>query len=111
MSFHPLATFSGIKGVPLLALTRNSLNPLLSVEGDQVEIRVFRRLRLGIADLARVTTSRAIGQLVTLVPKAGFRSFSANFADRGEAVRLLCTLDGLGAPLDDKARRLIAGQA
>lgn len=110
MIFHPLATFSGLKGVPLLALTHNSINPLLSLEGDRVEIRVIRRLGLGMADLARVSTSRAIGQMVTLTPKTGLRTFSANFADRDEAIRLLRALGDLGAPLDDKARALIAPQ-
>ncbi|MCF4167655.1 hypothetical protein L2U69_18565 [Zavarzinia compransoris] len=107
-TFHPMACFTGLKRVPFLALTRNAINPLLSIEGDAVVIRVIRRTRLAVADLARVTTGRAIGQMVSLEPKAGIRVFSANFTDRDEAIRLLRALDALGAPLDAKARALIA---
>lgn len=107
MDFFPLASFTGIKGVPLLALTRNSINPRLSIEDGVVVIRVFRRQPLAVGDLARVTTGRAIGQMVTLVPKTGFRTFSVNFADREQAASLLRALSDLGAPLDDKARALI----
>lgn len=109
MTFHPLACFTGLKHVPFVALTRNAINPLLSIAGDRIEIRVIRRTHLAVADLARVTTGRAIGQKVTLEPRAGFRTFSANFTHLEEAVRFLRALDDRGAPLDAKARALIAG--
>lgn len=107
MQFHPLATFSGLKSVPLLAVTYNGLVPRLSLDEGAVVMRIFRSGRIAIADLDKVTVTKGMGLMVSLYPKAGWRSFSANFA-RAEAIRFLQALRAAGAPLDDKAKAALA---
>lgn len=36
------ATFTGLKGVPLLALAKNSFSPLLCLHEDHIEFRVIK---------------------------------------------------------------------
>lgn len=103
MQFHPLATFSGLKSVPLLAVTYNGLVPRLSLDEGAVVMRIFRSGRIAIADLDKVTVTKGMGLMVSLYPRTGWRSFSANFA-RAEAIRFLQALRAAGAPLDDKAK-------
>lgn len=105
--FHPMATFSGFKRVPLIAISYNGLAPRLSLEDGAAVIRVVRRHVLPLAGLERVTTTKGIGRMVTLVPRAGWRSFSANFA-YDEARRFLAALRDAGAPLDEAAHALLA---
>lgn len=103
LHFTPNATFSGLRGVPLIALTRNSLYPALTIGDDSLTIRVVRRHRLALRDIRQVGFSRPLACQLTIVPERGWRSFSANFLSAREAARALEALQLRGAALDAAA--------
>jgi hypothetical protein len=101
--FTPIATFSGLRGVPLLALSRNSLYPALTVGADSLTIRVVRRHRLAFRDIRQVGISRRLAHQLTIIPERGWRSFSANFLFAQEAAHALEALQKRGVVLDSAA--------
>lgn len=109
--FQPSATFRGLRHVPLVALSRNSLYPALHMDGASVVIRVIRRHALAIDDLAAVDVRWRLAHQVTLVPRKGPWTFSANFFDRVAAFSFLAALEERGAPLTVRARAFLEGTA
>jgi hypothetical protein len=109
LHFTPAATFSGLRGVPLLALSHNSLCPSLVVGPDSVTIRVIRRHRLPFSDLREVRVRWRLAHQLTFMPKHGLRTFSAHFLSKGDAVRALKALKERGVALDAEADALMAG--
>ncbi len=109
--FSPVATFSGLRGVPLVALSRNSLYPSLIVGSDSVTIRVVRRHRLPFGDIREVTVRWRLAHQLTLVPKRGLRTFSANFIAKEDIVHAVRALEQRGVALDAAAAGLLKTDA
>ncbi|MFN3891841.1 MAG: hypothetical protein ACK4MV_15710 [Beijerinckiaceae bacterium] len=101
--FRPLATFSGIRDVPLIATSHNSLYPSLSVTATGVSIVVVRTHVFSFDDIERIDARWLFGHMFTIVPKAGWRTFSANFYGRPAAAEALRALRDAGAPLAPSA--------
>jgi hypothetical protein len=107
-----MATFSGLRGVPLLALSHNALFPALRIGPLGVVIRVIRNHELRYDEIETITLTRMLGFQVRFVPRAGLRTFIANFAGEAAVVPVLAALRRHGAPLDRAAlARLAAGES
>ena len=102
--FYPSATFFGLRHVPFFALSRNSLYPALDMDGSTITIRVIRRHVLVIADLAAVDVRWRLAHQVTLVPREGPWTFSANFFERAAALSLVAALDERGVTMTSQAQ-------
>jgi len=100
LSFIPIATFSVLRGLPLVALSRNSLYPAVIVGRDSLIVRVIRRHRLHFDDIGEIRLSRPLTYQLTITPRRGFRAFSANFLRREEAVRVVEALKSRGLKSD-----------
>ncbi len=111
LHFSPIATFSGLRGVPHVALSRNSLYPDLVVGSDSVTIRVIRRQRLLFSDIREVAVRWRLAHQLTFVPRRGLRTFSANFMSREDLVRAVRTLEQRGVALDAAAAALLNADA
>ena len=64
LAVRPVATFRGLRHVPLVALSHNSLFPSLEIWADGVALRIIRRHRLRFEDIEAVdlrwSTDRAL---------------------------------------------------
>lgn len=103
LHFTPIATFSGLRGVPLIALSRNSLYPTLTIGADSLTIRVVRRHRLALRDIRKVGFGWRLAHQLTIIPERGWRSFSANFLSARAAACALEALRLRGVALDGAA--------
>jgi hypothetical protein len=103
LHFTPIATFSSLRGVPVVALTRNSLYPELIIGADSVTIRVIRRHRLPFSEIREVEMRWRFAHQLIIVPARSLRVFSANFLYRRDAVRALDALRQRGVALDAAA--------
>ena len=56
-------SFSGIKNLPLLSFTHNSINPKLLIFEDATETRVLRSKRRPIAEIESINVSLVLGTL------------------------------------------------
>lgn len=111
LHFTPAATFSGLRGVPLIALSRNSLYPALVIGPDSMTIRVIRRHRLAFSDIREIGVSWRLAHQLTIVPKRGLRTFSANFLSKRDVTRAVETLRQRGVALDAAAADLLKADA
>lgn len=107
-SFRPLAAFSGVKNVPLLATSHNSIYPALTVDDSGVTIVVVRTHRFTWDEIETIEAGWMFGHMITLVPRDGWRTFSATFYGRPAAAQALRALDAAGAPLAPSAREWLA---
>lgn len=107
MTFRPIATFSGLHGVPLITLTHNAIYPAVTVGPDGVTITVVRRHHLPWANIREVTLRRWLAWQVTIRPGDSRRTFIASFFSRREVSRLLAAMSAHGAALDEAATELI----
>lgn len=96
----PLVTFSGVRGVPLLALSHNSLCPQLVIGPDAVTVRVIRRHRFSYDSLACIRAERGLRHRIALVPKRGWRTFTVGFSSQQQARGAVAALASYGAPLE-----------
>jgi len=103
LHFTPNATFSGLRGVPLIALSRNSLYPTLTIGADSLTIRVVRRHRLAFREIRKVGVGWRLAWQLIIIPERGWRSFSANFLSARAAARALEALRLRGVALDGAA--------
>jgi len=106
MSLTPLATFSGIRHVPLLVVTRNSLFPSLTVEPDGVRIRVIRLHDLKFDEVECITLRKRLAHQLTIIPRRGIWIYSANLLAEN-AAGVVTLLQQHGAPLDRSALELL----
>lgn len=86
---RPLATFRGLRHVPLVALSHNSLFPSLTIEAGGVTLRIIRRNHLSFEDIEAVDLGRRLAHQITFLPRNGPWTFSANFLDRAAVRRVL----------------------
>jgi len=105
---RPMATFSELRGVPLLALSHNALFPALRIGPLGVVLRVIRNHEFRYDEIETITLTRLLGFQVTFVPRAGLRTFTAGFAGEAAVVPVLVALQCHGAPLDQAARARLA---
>lgn len=103
-----MATFRGLRGVPIVALTRNSLYPSVSIGDDHLVIRVIGARRLSLDAIESVGVAQRLAYQVTLQPRKGPWNFSANFATRAAATHLLQALAARGVPLAASASAFLA---
>lgn len=93
LSFVPIASFVGVRGVPLLALWRNGLNPSVTVTEDAVSIRCFGAHVLALSDLDQIDLRWIAGWRFRFQPKGGLFTYSAVFLQQ-EGARLARALEG-----------------
>lgn len=103
IELRPAATFRGLRHVPLIALSHNSIYPSLHIGEDAVIVRVIRRHRLSFDDIGAVDYRWRLAHQVTIIPKQGPWTFSANFLDRASACKVLIALNSAGVPLAPQA--------
>ena len=102
-----MATFRGLRHVPLIAVSHNSLFPSLDIGDGELAIRVVGRRRLAFAEIEAVDLRPRLAHQVTIIPKTGPWTFSANFLDRASARQVLAALAGRGVPLTPEATRFL----
>lgn len=107
MYLTPAATFIGLRGVPLVALSRNSLYPALVIGSESVTIRVLRRHRLAFGEIREVGVVWRLAHQLTIMPKRGLRIFSANFLSGKDVTRAVEALKQRGVALDAAAANLL----
>jgi hypothetical protein len=105
-----MATFSGLRGVPLLALSHNSLFPVLTIGPLGIAIRVIRNHEFAYDGIETIAVKRMLGVHITFVPRTGPRTFTAGFAGNAAALPVLAALMRHGAPLGQAARAWLAAQ-
>jgi len=109
--FTPLATFSGLKRVPFLAVSRNSLMASLVIGQDALAIRVIRLHVLRFEDIEAVSCGQRLGVSIQFSPKRGIRTFSANFRSKDPAAKtVLRRLAAAGVLLDASAQAVLQAE-
>ncbi|WP_332692847.1 hypothetical protein [Bosea sp. (in: a-proteobacteria)] len=111
LKFTPLASFSGLRGVPLLALSHNSLFPALALDAEGVTIKVLRSHRFLYGEIAVIELDRRLGRKLTFVPKRGWRDFTVSFAGPDMARAVIEALQRFDAPLSPHALAIPSGSA
>ena len=100
--------FTGLKGLPLIALSKNSIAPLLMVYADGVQFRVFIQRKKGFADIERVDAVQGfLTQNVIIIWKDSAFAFVGNLDDVDNLRALLQFFQRRGVPLGEKAQRLL----
>lgn len=107
IELRPAATFRGLRHVPLVALSHNSIYPSLHIGDNAVVVRVIRRHRLSFDDIGAVDYRWRLAHQVTIIPKKGLWTFSANFLDRVAACKALAALNSAGMSLTPQALDLL----
>lgn len=105
---RPAATFRGLRHVPLIALSHNSLYPSLDIGADGVTLRVIRRHRLRFDEIEVVDLRWRLAHQVTIIPKKGPWTFCASFLVRGAARSVLGAFDAADVALTPRARTFLA---
>jgi hypothetical protein len=102
------ASFTGIKGIRLIALGTNSASPLLRLYEDAIEFKVFRTHRKSYAQLERVDTLQLpLTQNIELHWKGSAFTFAANLGREDWLVQLLRYFDERHIELTSRARALL----
>lgn len=99
---RPLATFCGVRHVPLLAVSRNSLFPFLVIQSNGLRIRVVSAHDLKFDEIECITLRKRLSHQLTIVPRRGWWTYSANLlAD--SAAQAVAALHQYAAPLSADA--------
>jgi len=101
--FRPLATFSGLRRVPLIATSNNSLYPSLTVKPTGVTIVVVRTHDFAFGEIETIEARWLFDHMITIRPRDGWRTFSATFFGRPAAAEALRALQDAGARLGPSA--------
>jgi hypothetical protein len=99
LRFRPLATFSGIRNVPFIATSHNSIYPSLTVKQGALTIVVVRTHVFAFDEIEPIDARWLFGHMITIRPRQGWRNFSATFYGRPAAAEALRALQQAGAPL------------
>lgn len=108
LTIRPVATFRGLRHVPLIALSHNSLSPSLEIGADGVTLRIIRRHHLRFEDIEAIDLRWRLAHQLTFIPRKGLWTFSANFMDRTTVLRVLAALDTANISLTHRARDFLA---
>lgn len=99
------AAFTGLKGVPWLALATNSLAPLLVLNEEHVEYRVLRRRRRAYALIIEVDLRLAFGTVNVILTFADTPfTFTANVGTAAGARDVLSIFSDKGCFLTERAK-------
>lgn len=102
------AAFTGLKGMPLIALSHNSIAPLLRLFADGVEFRVFIPRKKSFADIERVDAAQGFAtQNVIFIWKDSAFAFVGNVGDADNLRAVLRFLQKRGVLLGETARRVL----
>lgn len=102
------ASFTGLKGIPLIALGTNSASPLLRLYDGSLEVKVFKVARHSYEDIAIVTVFQTIGtHNLTIEWKHSGFTFTANVGDEDTLVQVLRLLETKQVTLSAKARAFL----
>jgi hypothetical protein len=106
-TIRPLATFSGLRGVPILATSHNSLFPSLSIGPEGLVIRVIRWHRFAADEIEAISLRKFLGYQITFVPRTGIRTFTVAFAGKADTVRTLTALQSHAGALAPSVHALL----
>lgn len=99
-----LATFTGLRGLPWIAFASNSLNPVFSIDSQQLVFRVIRQHQRPFADIREVDVRTGYGTFNLIF---SFRdtplTFAANVETAARGAEALALLPN-GVPLSGRAR-------
>ncbi|KQX87319.1 hypothetical protein [Variovorax sp. Root473] len=102
-----VATFTGLRGLPWVALTTNSLNPVFRIESEQLVYRVLRQRQRPFADIRRVDVREAYGTFNLIFEfRDARRTFVANVGTAARGAQALSLLPQ-GVPLSERAREAL----
>lgn len=103
-----VATFTGLRGLPWVALATNSLNPVLRIESEQLVYRVLRQRERPFADIRQVDVREAYGTFNLIFEfHDARRTFVANVGTAARGAQALAQLPP-GVPLSARAQAAAA---
>lgn len=108
LAVRPAAAFRGLRYLPLIAVSHNSLYPSLKIGAGGVTLRVIRRHHLRFEEIEAVDLRWRLAHQVTIIPKKGPWTLCANFLDRVAAQSVLGALDAGDVALSPRARAFLA---
>ena len=102
------AAFSGLKGMPLVALSHNSIAPLLRLSADSIEFRVIIQRKKSYMDIERVDAAQGFAtQNLAIIWKDSAFAFVGNLGDADNLRTVLQFLQKRGVPLGKTAQRVL----
>ncbi|WP_369629099.1 MULTISPECIES: hypothetical protein [unclassified Variovorax] len=102
-----VATFTGLRGLPWVALATNSLNPVLRIESEQLVYRVLRQRERPFADIRQVDVREAYGTFNLIFEfQDARRTFVANVGTAACGAQALSLLPE-SVPLSARAREAL----
>lgn len=102
-----VATFTGVRGLPWVALATNSLNPFFRIEDGHLAYRVLRRRERPFGDVQEVDVREAYGTFNLVFAFRDSRlTFVANVGNAARGAQALALLPA-GVPFSERARRAV----
>ncbi|TSD59590.1 hypothetical protein FFI97_004515 [Variovorax sp. KBS0712] len=102
-----VASFTGLRGLPWVALATNSLNPVLRIESEQLVYRVLRQRERPFADIRQVDVREAYGTFNLIFEfHDARRTFVANVGTAARGAQALALLPE-SVPLSARAREAL----
>ncbi|PLC07456.1 hypothetical protein CY658_10920 [Variovorax sp. RO1] len=102
-----VATFTGLRGLPWVALATNSLNPVFRIESGQLVYRVLRQRQRPFADIRQVDVREAHGTFNLIFEfHDARRTFLANVGTKARGTQALSLLPQ-SVPLSGRAREAL----
>lgn len=106
-----LATFTGLRGMPWIALATNSLNPIFRIENQQLAFRVIRQRERPCTDIIEVDVREAYGTFNLIFAFHDTRlTFVANVGTAARGAQALALLPH-SVPLSARARSVLQSSA
>lgn len=103
------AAFLVLKGLPLLSVASNNMNPRMTLFEDHMEYRVLKLTARSFRDIAMIDARRALGGSNLIVHwQAVWFSFSASVQDVVALAALLQFFRGKQLVLSDAAQEILA---
>ncbi|MDZ4355452.1 MAG: hypothetical protein U1B84_03390 [Variovorax sp.] len=102
-----VATFTGLRGMPWVALATNSLNPVFRIESEQLVYRVLRQRQRPFAEIRQVDVREAYGTFNLIFEFHDTRrTFVANVGTAARGAQALSLLPE-SVPLSGRAREAL----
>lgn len=104
-----IAAFTGVKGVPWVALSWSSLAPRLILQEQDFHYQAIRLERRPYSDIASVDLHTTIGTVnIVLAFRDSVLTFAGNTGSKDIAAKALAILQQKGCPLTPRARALLS---
>ena len=85
-----LASFTGIKQIPLVAISHNNISPVLIIYEDSIKYKVIKKKSMPYSEIYEVNILDTIGtKNVQIVFKNSFFTFSGNLFDKDNLLEVL----------------------